>query len=303
MAKRTPQINTPDGRVVTVAQIHWARYASEHLQLFAELAELEIERLRRPLIVLDPMAGTGRIHEIAGPFVWTIANEIERPYVEVARQLHPGRLTVCGDAGRLHLPQHSVDCVFVSPDFGNRGADSHIARDACRCAKADDATPTSIAACRSCGGTGISKRRSYAHDLRRLTNDPERPLTAGSSAGFYSWQSAYWDHQARYWLEARRVLRPGGLIAVDVKDHDRTVTRVRAGVKTTSKQRQRVVAGHRLILQRLGFELEAAVPLAAPGLRYGANFEARADEHVVLLARAPGSCRPARLDDSRVEVA
>lgn len=286
MAKRTPVIRTGDGRQITVARIHPARYSDEHVDLFSRLAQREAAALGRPIRVLDPMGGVGNIHRIAASNVETVANEIERPFVDVAHQLWPDRLTVQGDAGALGFADGAFDAVMVSPDFGNRLADHHKAKDPCACRKVRDehgkvveVRPEPVPGCSTCDGTGRSLRRSYLEDLRRLTGDGDYELTAGSSAGSYAWQDAYWKHQRRYWSEAWRVLRPGGLIAIDVKDAVRTVKGERRTVL--------VVHGHREILTGLGFEIEGDVPLDCDGLRFGANHELRVDGHVIIVGRRP----------------
>lgn len=284
MAKRTPNITTPDGRTMTVARIHPARFSDAHVELFSRLLEHEAVLLGRPVRALDPMCGVGNVHRCASANVDTVGNEIERPFVHVARQLWPDRQTVQGDAGALGFESHSFDAVVVSPDFGNRLGDVHRANDPCRCRKSKVdgvlvVAPVADPRCGTCSGSGISLRRSYYHDLVRLTGDVDYRLTDGSSAGSYAWQAAYWTRQAAYWAEALRVLRPGGLMVLDAKD----------GVRTVKGQRRvvPVVAGHRKILESLGFDIEADVPLACDGLRFGENRELRVDGHAILIARRP----------------
>lgn len=285
MAKHTPIIETPDGRRIRLARCHPARYSDAHVELFSRLFHHEAALLGRPVRVLDPMCGVGNIHRCAGTLVVTVGNEIERPFVDVARQLWPDLVTVQGDAGALGFESGSFDAVAVSPDFGNRLADGHTAKDPCRCRKVIEAgklvelLPTADPTCKVCDGSGRSLRRSYTEDLRRLTGDLGYRLTAGSSAGSYAWQSTYWEKQERYWAEALRVLRPGGLFVLDVKDVVRTVKGEKRVVP--------VVAGHRQILDHLGFEVQGEVPLASEGLRFGENHELRVDGHSILVARRP----------------
>lgn len=287
MSSRTPTITTPDGRQVTVARIHPARYSDAHVGLFRQLLEHEAALLARPVRCIDSMCGAGGIHRCASEMVETVGNEIELPWVQVARQLFPDRQTVQGDAAALAFPDNSFDVAIVSCDFGNRLADNHNAKDPCSCRKVRDAAGTvlevlpvdhpDVARCSKCNGVGLSLRRSYAADLRRLTGDPSYQLTTGSSAGTYAWQQTYWRNQVRYWQEVLRVLRPGGLFGLDVKDVVRTV---KGQARTIP-----VVDGHRRILTTLGFEVQADVPLAADGLRYGDNRELRVDGHTILMAR------------------
>lgn len=108
---------------------HPARYNKAILDLFESW-------IPRGACVLDPFAGTGRIHDLARE---TVGVELEPEWAA----LRDG--TICADARHLPFPDATFDVVATSPTFGNRLADHHEAKDA-------------------------SLRRSYAHDLgRRLT--------------------------------------------------------------------------------------------------------------------------------------
>lgn len=87
-------------------------------------------------LLLDPFAGTGRVHELGRPS-WGI--EIEPEWAA----LHPR--TLVGNALELPFRDHSFDCVVTSPAYGNRMADHHEARD-------------------------DSKRNTYRHTLGRRLN-------------------------------------------------------------------------------------------------------------------------------------
>jgi len=84
--------------------------------------------------VLDPFAGTGRIHQLENRD--TVGIEIEP---EWANQ-HPD--TQIGNALDLPFADQTFDAVATSPTYGNRLADHHNAQDG-------------------------SERRSYTHDLNR----------------------------------------------------------------------------------------------------------------------------------------
>ena len=71
--------------------------------------------------VLDPFAGTGKIHSLRG--VTTIGVELEPEWAE----MHP--CTEVGDATALRFTDHVLDAVITSPTYGNRMADHHVARD------------------------------------------------------------------------------------------------------------------------------------------------------------------------------
>lgn len=138
----------------------------------------------RPL--LDPFAGTGRVHDLGGD---TYGVEIEPEWAA----MHPR--TEVGDACDLRFPDGFFACVATSPTYGNRFADRHNARDG-------------------------SLRRGYTHDLRKLTGDPDRQL-AVTNTGRYQWGTAYQALHKLAWKEVGRVLRPGGRFVLNVSDHYR----------------------------------------------------------------------------------
>lgn len=110
---------------------HPARYSRELMPVLADA--VPPERFRR---VLDPFAGTGRIHELPNE---TVGIEIEPEWAD----LHPD--TLPGSALALPFADCSFDAIVTSPTYGNRLADSHNASDP-------------------------ERRRSYTHDLGRDLN-------------------------------------------------------------------------------------------------------------------------------------
>ena len=93
-------------------------------------------------IVLDPFAGTGRVHRIAARAVGV---EIEPEWAGMQRR------TVVADALALPFGAGTFDVICTSPTYGNRLADHHEAQDG-------------------------SVRRSYRHTLGR----PLHPHNAGA---------------------------------------------------------------------------------------------------------------------------
>lgn len=160
---------------------HPATFSDELMPVFQRiLDELSAELGEWPL-VLDPFAGTGRIHELVRAD--TIGVEIEPEWA------HMNFGTIVGDA--TNLPSHWTDCfdvVLTSPAYGNRMADHHEARD-------------------------DSKRITYRHYLGR-------PLSENSGAKL-QWGEAYCDLHVRAWREVHRVLVPAGLFVLNIKDHIR----------------------------------------------------------------------------------
>lgn len=154
---------------------HPARYSDHLLPVFAEV-------LKGYTLVLDPFAGTGRIHELQAEGFRTIGVEIEPEWAN----LHAD--TIVGSALDLPFGDCDFDAICTSPTYGNRLADSHNAYD-----------PES--------------RRSYTHDLGRKLHD--------DNSGAMQWGEKYRTFHNIAWAEAARVLRPGGRFVVNIKDHIR----------------------------------------------------------------------------------
>lgn len=95
-----------------------------------------------PERILDPFAGTGRVHRITAG--WTCGVELEPEWAA----LTPG--TIVANALALPFPDASFDLMCTSPCYGNRFADHHDAKDG-------------------------SERRSYTHDMGR----PLHPENSG----------------------------------------------------------------------------------------------------------------------------
>ena len=191
------------------------------------------------LRVLDPFAGTGLIHVLqdysyTSPFQ-TWGVELEPEWAAY----HPR--TIVGDARELPFPDATLDVIATSCVYGNRMSDHHNARD-------------------------DSVRHTYRHMLGR-------ELSPGN-AGELQWGEQYRKFHTTVWRECWRVLRPGGLILMNIKDH------VRAGRVIE------VAAWHQTELER-NFTIETVEHVDTPGFRRGANRDTRVEGEVIIHGRKP----------------
>jgi tRNA G10 N-methylase Trm11 len=217
------------------------------LELIPQIAELLWEHGGEDChLVLDPFAGIGRIHQLREPItisgmdpddwvMWeTIGVEIEEPW---ARQ---NPFTRVGNALALDFPDGIFDAVVTSPTYGNRMADHHVAKDK-------------------------SHRRTYKHYLGQDLS-PE-------NSGQLQWGQEYRDFHQRAWEEVRRVLAPGGIFIINIKDHQR------------NKRRAHVSNWHYQTIKALGFELVDVRRVGTPGYRYGENREVRYPERLLVFRK------------------
>lgn len=233
--------------------LHPARYGALVIETFIEIMRDTVPiPEKRKIIILDPFAGVGTIHEIRrrafGRDALSVAVEIEQEWADAARAENDDdvlSLTWRMDARDLvtTLDPRSVDVIATSPAYGNRMADNH--------------TP---------GAGDTSRRITYRHSLGR-------PLSEGSAAGM-QWGERYRDFHDQIWADMWRLMRPGGLFLLNVKDH------IRKG------KVMKVSAWHLAAALRSGFELEGEVEIPAAGMRYGANGAARVAEEVVFILKA-----------------
>ena len=184
--------------------------------------------------VLDPFAGTGRIHELANEYRYTYGIELEAEWAD----MHPS--TTVGSALTLPWVDNVFDAIATSPTYGNRMADKYDGRDG-------------------------SKRNTYRTALGRDLRS--------ENSGAMQWGPDYRLFHAQAWREARRVLKPGGVFILNVKDH------IRKG------ERQYVTNWHVVYLQTvLRFHEVGAQRIPVRGNGFGANGKVRIDyEEVVTL--------------------
>lgn len=216
---------------------HPAKYSDALIPLFWEIVEQY-----RVHSILDPMAGVGKIgllrdYGFAGRIV---ANEIEPEWAAQA----PAHVEMhVGDAANMTWARDGeFDAIVTSPTYGNRMADHHNARDG-------------------------SRRYTYRHVLGRPLNP--------ANTGQMQWGEAYREAHRRIWTECVRVLRPGGIMVVNCKNH------IRRG------EIVRVSEWHAEELQRQGLRFLDKITIQTPGMRHGANAGLRVDHEDVWVFRKP----------------
>lgn len=177
--------------------------------------------------ILDPFGGVGGIHDLWTNTRFTYSVELEP---EWAFQ-RAGFCSMHGDATQLTFRDGSFDAVVTSPPYGNRMADSYA------------------------GDAKESRRHTYRIALGR-------PLTEGSAASL-QWGTKYQAAMTQALSEMDRVLRPGGLVILNLSNH------IRQG------QLVPVCDWYLRQADALGLVLEDEVPVATPRNRHGANAELR----------------------------
>lgn len=211
---------------------HPAKFSEGLIPLFAELLE---DKTR----ILDPFAGTGRIHELKdfGSFE-TVGIEIEPEWAEMHSE------TILGDALDLPFPDEDFDAICTSPTYGNRLADHYESKDG-------------------------SIRYSYRESLGRPLNE--------NNSGQMQWGGKYREFHSKAWEEAFRVLKPGGLFVLNLKDHIR------------KKKLMPVTGWHIMHLTKsLDMNLLNVVGLTAQTIRKGANIKSRVgDSEIIFLLEKP----------------
>lgn len=224
---------------------HPAKFTDVILQVVSDLVSQEANKWGS-VRVLDPFAGTGRIHELHDPpRVQTYGMELEPEWANQHER------TTVGNS--LHISQHAVarkkfDIIATSPTYGNRMADHHEAKD-------------------------DSKRMTYRHQLGRMPHD--------DSSTTLAWGKKYWQFHLQAWLEMNRVIAPEGLFILNVKNFYRTRT-----IKGKRVTEQVDVCGWHLdTLSDLGYSAEAAIPVPVRGMRMGANHKKRVSHEMVYALR------------------
>lgn len=161
---------------------HPAPFSDPIIEFIGRRVREEQRALGRPLTLLDPFAGVGRIHRLYKPGLietWGIELEPEWAACHARNRV--------GDAMQPHtwgpMGRARIDVIATSVTYGNRFSDAHDAQDG-------------------------SVRRSYTHDLGR-------PLHEHNS-GAMPWGARYRRFHADAYVILIRRLRPGGLFILNV---------------------------------------------------------------------------------------
>lgn len=189
-------------------------------------------------VVLDPFAGEGGVHELRDRVenIETVGIELEPEWAtkhEDTRQGNALELTAS-------IPPASVDAIVTSPTYGNRMADHHNASD-------------------------DSVRNTYKHTLGRDLSD--------DNSGQLQWGDDYRAFHEKAWREAVEVLKPGGTLTLNIKNH------IRGG------EVQRVAEWHVDCLYSLGMHMVALDIVPTKGLPSGSNADVRTLAEFVMTFR------------------
>lgn len=217
---------------------------AKHPAVYSDrLLHLFAEALRGVPVVLDPMGGTGKLalvkhHGYSGRVV---VNELE---AEFANGYAVDEWHIADAADMRWAPDASFPAICTSPAYGNRCADHHNARDR-------------------------SRRITYKECLGR---DPSAESTA-----VMQWGEAYRLKHRQIYAECLRVLAPGGLLVLNMKDHIRR------------KRRQYVSKWHLDTLRGMGLHLAKCSAVRLRGMGFGANRHARCPVEYVFVFEKPRS--------------
>ena len=212
---------------------HPATYTESFIPKFAEL-------LADCSNVLDPFGGVGKLALIKeyGYMGKVVCNELEREWAEI------GKYNVdewsIGDAANLRFANCEFEAICTSPTYGNRMADHHNAKDA-------------------------SKRITYRHCLGRPLGE--------QNTGKMQWGEKYRQKHIEIYRECLRVLKPNGLMIVNVSDH------IRKG------QVMNVVEWHKQTLLDFGMKLIDEIKIETPRMGFGQNAKSRVQHECILVFR------------------
>ena len=211
---------------------HPAKYSNVFLPIFAEL-------LKDCNNVLDPMAGTGKLAKIKefGYGGKVVCNDIESEWKN--GEEYPVDEWHNSDAANMDWAKDGeFDGICTSPTYGNRMADNFVSKD---------------------GTKRITYRHYLGHELKE------------GNTGYMQFGKKYCDKHKEIYAECLRVLKPGGIMIVNVSNH------IRLGVEVP------VVDFHKDVLSELGAKFEKEIKVNTPRMGYGANSKQRVDTESILI--------------------
>lgn len=210
---------------------HPAKYTDSFIPIFAQL-------LKDRQVVLDPFAGVGKIALIKnyGFSGRVVCNEIEPEWANESE--YDVDEWCVGDAANLRFANCEFDAICTSPTYGNRMADHHKATDE-------------------------SRRITYTHILGRDLND--------ENTGKMQWGNNYRKKHIEVYAELKRVLKPSGLLIVNISNH------IRKGEVVD------VVGWHKNTLIDLGFIFDKEIIIETPRMKFGQNSEKRVVNESILI--------------------
>lgn len=249
---------------------------NDHPAAFSvELYAVLIELIRGCGSVLDPFAGTGRIHQIAemAGVPISVGVELEREWSNWEMYQRGPRRQIIGDS-LVVVPglRRQFGAVLTSPVYANRMSDHHHAKDPCKkCVGTGLRTSPAglVLNCQGCRGSGLSRRNTYTHRLGR-------PLSTNSAAGM-QWGEPYRELHRAAWSVCAAKLTPGGRFVVNVSNH------IRKHVEID------VIGWHSEVLAEVGLEFVERIDVSTRRQKHGANADKRTGSEAVLVFAAPAS--------------
>lgn len=168
---------------------HPAKYSATIMDVLREVLDARLPvTVGRTHTILDPFAGTGRIHDLSTEHRDTVGIELE-PEWGTQRER-----TIIGDCRdvmtNMAAAGRKFDAIVTSPTYGNRFADRDMRE--------------------SCAGT-------YMKGLQHEASE-------GSSCHM-QWGNAYMDFHREVWKDASALLHDGSFFVLNIQDHYRNKVR------------------------------------------------------------------------------
>jgi DNA modification methylase len=218
---------------------HPAKFNDQFIPIFARL-------LNGKENVLDPFAGTGKLALIKsyGFKGKVICNEIEEEYAN--NSTYSVDDWHIGDSANMEWAEDSsFAAICTSPTYGNRMADHFDAKD-------------------------NSKRITYRHILGRPLNQ--------HNTGRMQWGNVYRDKHIEIYRECKRVLKPHGLLIINMSDHIRKGTVVP------------VTDWHKNTILDLEFSLIKELKIETQRMGFGRNNNLRVNYESILVFEKTTVC-------------